>query len=160
MFTVLRHKLKICVLIWIHFVLFPLTLEYNKLLYGFLITPDLLFQNLVLDNKIVGKHTPRYLDNTESSILAGKPDNSLLRGQPPLSSSPATQIKQSLPKSFSPLYSLVVLTSLLAPYGHLYPGSGRPDRDHRSDMANQDARREGQAVGREDWKPDRAALGA
>jgi len=52
----------------------------NKLLYGFLITPDTLIQALVLDNKIVGKYTAAYLDNTESSILAGKPDNTRCTG--------------------------------------------------------------------------------
>ena len=40
----------------------------------------MLFRNLVLDNKIVGKYTAAYLDNTESSILAGKPDNTRCTG--------------------------------------------------------------------------------
>ncbi len=35
----------------------------------------MLFRNLALDNKIAGKHTAAYLDNTESSIVVGKPVN-------------------------------------------------------------------------------------
>ena len=49
-------------------------------MYSFLTTPDMLFRNLVLDNKIVGKYTAAYLDNTESSILAGKPANTRCTG--------------------------------------------------------------------------------
>ncbi len=32
----------------------------NKFISSFLITPDMLFRNLVVDNKIVGKHTYRH----------------------------------------------------------------------------------------------------